>query len=539
MQHPTARRLLAGLAVAGALLMAGAAPAYAGAAPAHAAPHAGAAPAYAAPAADAGITMYLTDATIPVGSRGVPLEPSWWATTETILGQPTITYELSDGLTGVTLSDPGGVGDCANQSPTKLVCSDASEMAVGPDGITGWFVAQVTAGRTAKPGTTGTVTATFSAADLAPISTTAKVRVAQSVDLAAGRHVQVTASPGEAFSAPLVVRNAGKKAAKGASVIFYNDRAFESTTRYSNCLYSGDELRSCTFDQALRSGASYRATLPYRVRVDTRAPGFGYGEIIWLTPAELEDYHSYLKQRGIDVGAPGQGDVLRLDQAITTFAVPQGDADTENNSSAVELTTTGKNGVDLAAVGAEVKGFAGDEVTVSVGVHNNGPATLDLSRAGSSAAATAVYPPAGTSVVSVPQECAPEVDGSIQWDLPDPRGYPKYLCLSDSVLIAGEGETYDFGLRIDKVIPDAKGTVAVNEPCECERFTDDIDPSNNKAAITMRGPGAGSGGTGGAGGGLPVTGPMGATIGGAGIVLLAAGVVGVVLARRRRTRFVA
>jgi hypothetical protein len=521
MQHPSARRLLAGLAVAGALLAAGPAPAYA------------------APNAAAGITMYVTDTTAPVGTRGVPLEPSWWATTETVLSKPTITYELSDGLTGVTLTDPGGVGDCTNESPTRLVCSDAFEMTVGPDGITGWFTALVTAGKNAEPGTTGTVTATFSAANLAPITRTAKVRVAESVDLAAGKHVPVTASPGAEFSAPLVVRNAGKAAIKGASVIFYNDHAFQSTTRYSNCLYSGDELRSCTFDQRLNVGASYRTTLPYRVRADTRAPGFAYGEIIWLTPAELEDFHSYLKHRGIDVGTPGQGDVLTLGQARTAFSAPQGDANTENNWSAVELTTTGKNGVDLAAVGSEVKGAAGDKVTVSVGVHNNGPATLDLSRLGSSAAATAVYPPAGTTVVSVPDECAPEVDGSIRWDVPDPGGYAKYLCLSDYVLVAGRGEAYDFGLRIDKIVPGAKGAVAVNEPCECERFTDDLDLSNNKAPITVNGTGAGTGDTGGEGGGLPVTGPMGATIGGAGIALLAAGVVGLVLARRRRTRFVA
>jgi hypothetical protein len=182
------RRLLAGLAVTGAVLAAGAAPAYA------------------APNAAAGITMYVTDTTTPVGTRGVPLEPSWWATTETVLSKPTITYELSDELAGVTLTDPGGVGDCANESPTKLVCSDAFEMTVGPDGITGWFTALVTAGKNAEPGTTGTVTATFSAANLEPITRTAKVRVAESVDLAAGKHVSVTASPGAEFSAPLARR---------------------------------------------------------------------------------------------------------------------------------------------------------------------------------------------------------------------------------------------------------------------------------------------------------------------------------------------
>jgi hypothetical protein len=59
-------------------------------------------------------------------------------------------------------------------------------------------------------------------------------------------------------------------------------------------------------------------------------------------------------------------------------------------------------------------------------------------------------------------------------------GLPDYICYSDVVLVAGEDALFEFGLRIDEVIANAKGYVAVNEPCECEGFQDDLDMSNNR-----------------------------------------------------------
>jgi LPXTG-motif cell wall-anchored protein len=172
-----------------------------------------------------------------------------------------------------------------------------------------------------------------------------------------------------------------------------------------------------------------------------------------------------------------------------------------------------------------VTGAAGDVVTATVGVRNSGPATLDFGRAGSPAATIRVNIPQGTTVVSAPQSCVR--DGDENW---------AYYCDGSYLLVAGDSETYDFRLRIDRVVADASGRVVVNEPCECDRFADDLDLSNNKSAIVVNASGVCDGG--GAGGGLPVTGPMGA-VGAAGLALLIAGGAGILVARRRRTSFVA
>jgi hypothetical protein len=509
MQHTPAWRLLAGLAVAGAVI------------------GMGSAPASAAPKA-AGISMYIGDVTVPVDAEGgAVFGPSFWAEEEVSVEDPTITYELSAGLTGVSLLAGDGVGDCESVSPTKLTCSDWIPMETGPDGMSGYFTAIVKAGDTAVPGAAGTVTATFSGKDVDPITSSFKVRVAEAVDLTAGPATAAEGKPGDAFDSTYTVSNSGDKKVTGASVIFYNDWAFQPAEQYSNCLYQDDLLRSCTFDDTLDVGSSYQTALSYKVRADTRAPGGAAGEFAWLTPDELEDYHSYLKANDIEAGTPGTGGELSLTEVKAkrkALRVPQADKNPEDNWGYVDLTVTGKNGVDLAAVGSEVTGKAGDDVKVTAGVRNVGTATLDLNRSGSAAAVTAVYAPAGTSFKAVPDVCY------------QAEGKPnKFECETDYFFQVGEEETYEFVLHIDKVVPNAKGVVAVNEPCECERFLDDVNKANNKAAILVNKK-AGSGGTGGGDGGgptLPITGPAGMSIAIGGLLLLGLGVGAVFFTRRR------
>jgi hypothetical protein len=508
MSHFSARRVLAGLAVAGAVLAAGA-------------------PAAAAQRAAAEIKMIVADVSVPIGGPGTELRPTWYAGQEVVLTEAKVTYQLT-GVAGVTLADGDGVGDCTSESATKLVCEDHFEMGVGPDGMTGYFTALLKAGAKAGAGTAGTVTATFSAEGLAPITESAAVRVTGGVDLAAGPDVSVKKKPGSTFDVPLVVRNAGRTVADGAAVIFNRDHAFETIRQFSNCYYRSGELVACRFDQELQPGAGYRGVMPYKLRATTYAPGHSANELQWLTPGELEDHEALLIKNGLEgLGTAGNGGVLRLTELASAKA-RQGDVNPDNNWTTVEVEATGKNGSDLVAVGDTASGATGDVVTATVGVRNAGPATLDFGRAGESVARIKVSVPAGTTVVSAPERC-------------EKRG-ADYFCDGSTLLVAGKSETYDFGLRIDRVVADATGAVVVNEPCECSQFSKDLNPANNKAAIVLNGTGAGGGaggGTGGEGGGLPVTGPVGAAVGGTGLALLVAGAAGVMIARRRRTRFVA
>jgi hypothetical protein len=454
MAHISVRRFLAGLTVTGAVLAAGV-------------------PATAAQRAATDIRMLVSDLSVPTGGPGAELAPAWYADQEVVLTEAKITYQLS-GLPGVTIADGQGVGDCTSQSPTELVCEGLYEMNVGPDGVRGYFTALLTAGATAEVGTAGTVTATFSATDVTPITRTVPVRVTEGVDLAAGPEVQLRKKPGARFEVPLVVRNAGRNVIDGASVIFHRDHAFQTVRQFSNCRYRDGQLTTCTFDQKLRPGARYRGVMPYQLRSATYAPSTAAAELQWLTPGELEDYEAMLADNGVaGFGEPGTGGVLKLTR-VTSAQARQGDVDPDNNWTTVLVEATGRNGADLAAIGDTATGAAGDEVTVSAGVRNAGPATIDFGRAGEPVARTRVTAPAGTSVVSAPEAC--REDGA------------SYVCESDWLLIAGESETYDFTLRIDEVVAGATGAVVVNAPCECSQFTDDLFPANNQAAIVLNRP---------------------------------------------------
>jgi len=80
---------------------------------------------------------------------------------------------------------------------------------------------------------------------------------------------------------------------------------------------------------------------------------------------------------------------------------------------------------------------------------------------------------------------------------------------------------------------DSPGRVRINEDTYTLGDALDSDGSNNTAKIEV----SLSGGSG--GGGLPVTGANAGLLGAAGVALLVAGVLGLLLARRRRTRFTA
>lgn len=50
------------------------------------------------------------------------------------------------------------------------------------------------------------------------------------------------------------------------------------------------------------------------------APGGAFGEMIWMTPAEFEDFNAYLGSRGVSVGKRGTDGELTLAEAAGSSA---------------------------------------------------------------------------------------------------------------------------------------------------------------------------------------------------------------------------
>ncbi|GAA2711183.1 Ig-like domain-containing protein [Actinoplanes palleronii] len=299
----------------------------------------------------------------------------------------------------------------------------------------------------------GTAAAVASAALAAPaVAATGPVLVGGATPL-------ISAAVGADFDVTLSVTNIGTTPLTDAGVLLHTDWGFEPTDQFSNCDYSDGRARLCTFARTLEPGKSYRVVLPYKVRSDTYAPGGIYGEFEWLTADELKAY---------DRSTPGTGAALPL---------AEGDplpADDDHVAPVVEVTVSGTNGTDLVAIGDQVSGAVGDLVQATVGVRNDGPATLNGGRAGMPPAEVEVVLPAGTSFMSAPPECEREDDAT------------HYLCSVPApyLFTAGTTSTWTFTLKVDKVVADAQGTVQVNPPCQCTR-PGDRDRSNDTALLRV------------------------------------------------------
>ncbi|MCU7724035.1 hypothetical protein ODJ79_09940 [Actinoplanes sp. KI2] len=478
------------------------------------------------------IVVLLPDATVAAGAS-TTIMPLLFAVDEVTFTNAKATFQLGDGLAGVSLRPAAGVDGCTAVSPTTVTCEVAnSHDAVDPFETTLQFAAEISA-TAAALGETGKVTYTLSGDGIQTVTKTVDVTVAEGVDLAAGPDKTISVKPGAGFDAGLQVHNNSDSVVHGAAVVFLTDYPFASTQQFSNCFYGDGQVTACTFDQDLQPGASYQLAMPYQLRKDTAAPSATGAVFEWLPGGDWDDLIKFLDDNGIDgVGTPGKGGAIALQPTPTSQSLKQTDPNYDNNFQALDVNVTGKQGVDLAAVGATATGAAGTTVTVPVGVKNNGPATLNRTESGFGIAALITIP-AGASVASFPEdECFLNTQDTIIHG--DPKAV-QYACFTDDVLPAGDSVTWKFGLKINKATPGATGSVALYPTCECE-WPADSNKANDTAKIVLNPAGAGQPG-GGSGGGLPITGPQTALIGAAGVALLAGGAAFFALSRRRRTRF--
>jgi LPXTG-motif cell wall-anchored protein len=392
----------------------------------------------------------------------------------------------------------------------------------------------------AEPGSKGTVTFT---AEVDGVKGTAKsvVTIGEGVDLATPETISATAEPGAVATANQPVGNIGTSTVHKTILNLSPDWRAPYRGDFSNCTTYGDDFFVvCTFDQDLEPGQSYQLSqaIPYKVEAGSRTGAVFHSYSMWLTQGDWDMIvDSWITD---DLEAkPGKGEPLRIvPVANARRGVPQTDVDGYNNFSSVNIKVGGDNRADVAAVGASAAGAVGATVTVKPAIKNLGPAFLEQLANEEIPPVVRIKVPTGTTAVEVGYECAPYTeDGNWpDWEAFGQPGAAEYGCLTFDVE-KGTSYEYAMSLRIDKVIADATGAISVN-------VDEDPNAANNVAEIVINGTGTGggNGGTGGGdgdGGGLPVTGPQATLIATIGVLLLGGGAAGFVLARRRRTRFVA
>lgn len=364
---------------------------------------------------------------------------------------------------------------------------------------------------------------------------------------------------GDIYEAPVGFRNAGGLAAEGAVLRFHGSRGLSFPDSYGNCAYKkttdGSLLRQgtdaiCTFPGTFKAGTAYTLAEPLKVATADFAlydiVNYGFSAVAPAKAKALLDGDGY---------TPGTGAPLTLKE------VP-GAAPADYTKYA-ELDLPSGNTYDLVLTGASGKGGVGDTVKADIGFRNDGPAWISALRSGGEPIAFTVEVPKGAKVTKAPDRCN---FTTIK------EGVKGYLCWVDTPLLEDAKLTFPFELRIDKVVKNAKGKVALpdwDNPREPEQ-------SNNTAWIVLNGTGDGAGtggssdggssaspspstggdssgssgtsgnsgtsgsdsgeqGSGSSGGGLALTGAGGALLaGGAAVLALGIGAAVVVVTRRRR-----
>ncbi|MDO3683727.1 LPXTG cell wall anchor domain-containing protein [Micromonospora sp. C28ISP2-4] len=516
------RRWFAGLGVAGAFVAASATPAL---------------------AADAPFEVVTHDLLVAPGHLGYGSLFAHMSDgeSEPTFGRTTIDIDFS-AVSGFATVEPAWDWTC-DVSSTKLHCE--ADLA---DGDEPWFDYLVNGKDTAEPGQEGALKISVTSGGKTATGT-AGVTIAEGVDLVSDPTVEASGAPGGRAAVPGVVRNGGDTTVDGTVLVVQADWLASYGGNFSNCRAQEDGFYAfCAFDTKIEPGRSYKLSedLPITLRPETRTGARFPVYLDWWTTDDFDQAF----EDWLDEVKPGTGPELRLvEKSVQAARVPQTDLDQMNNFTVATVKVTGDNPADLAAEGATATGKKGDVVTVAPSFTNLGPATLEYLGQSTPGIRLEDLPvrvtvPAGTTAVEAPYDCVPflptkEWDPwTANWGEPGAKEYACQVTESPK----GMKNPYEFRLRIDTVTANAAGSFTT-------KLSGDPNGKNDTAAIVINPAGGGTPGTpgnpgdggqgGGDGGTLPITGSSTGLIAGVGALLLAAGAVGYVLTRRRKTRFVA
>jgi LPXTG-motif cell wall-anchored protein len=317
--------------------------------------------------------------------------------------------------------------------------------------------------------------------------------------------------------APLVA-NVGNKTAAGLRVTFGIGDPTIVPKRYADCTYTETAV---TCDVPVELPPGHEVELP-AFDFSTTEDALGF-KGIWVSVAAIEEADA-----AAAAAKAADGWAADATARQTAAGVAQ-EVNPDDNGSEYSFEVV--NTYDVESLGATATGAVGDVVKVVVGARNNGPGTLDATRAQEQVWRFFFTVPQGTEVVTVPDRCAGKVVNGDSYEyVPGRAGATLYQCHHEGYRFpVGTSTTVEFSLKITQVVADAAGNVSPINPDATEQRPADANPANDNALVVIN-PTAASGG----GAGLPITGANAVAMAGVGFGLVLAGGALYLVSRRRR-----
>lgn len=365
-------------------------------------------------------------------------------------------------------------------------------------------VLQLKAAAGAHAGDAGVVRVTGHAPGFPDVQGRTRVSVRSGPDVYLhGLPESVKAEPGDTVPLPFILTNRGGDPDTGTIVSFIPSSGLDSLPRYGNCSYESGGARVppgkvtwivCVLPPvAPGSSALYTKGLPFSVRdtalietVETHTVPYSEAAL-----AAERKGHTLVQGTGPDLAA----------DSTDSRDYPPGDV------SGYPVRVDVDNTAELALTGSPpARGKKGAVVRARVTLTNQGPADHLDGWNESKTAYVDFRPPPGTRVVDSPYDLCTVYDANgkqLAYNAPGAL----YRCPFGPYMWAGQSGSYDFTLRIDKVVPDATGTAVINPVPAYDK-----DHSNNSVKILLNATsggsatggstagGSGSSGTGGNGG---------------------------------------
>ena len=318
-----------------------------------------------------------------------------------------VTVDLSEiaGIATALFPDPSSSCTVSGATATCLLPDSPT---TNSDGTIGLIPLKLVPDTGAVDGAHASITTTISGDGSASQTYHVPVTVAHGPDLVIASPVsQQNVKPGDKAAMSFSTSNLGSETADGLLLAFDFTHGFVPDT-FDNCQYEEDTfvdgtVAVCLFDsESLAINASFNVNFTGKIAPDAAAFEVGFAFVETGAAADVTSFaggKNFAGSKSLKHKAHS-GKTLSLHSAGKT-SMTASDIDESDNAALTEWNVATSH--DVAALSAQLQGSVGDTVPASLGLKNNGPASVNVFNSEGTLATVSITVPDWAEVTKAPR----------------------------------------------------------------------------------------------------------------------------------------